>query len=50
LWNVGNEHSELRFITENAEVTKARIFLVKSVLNVVKSALAIFKITPIEKM
>jgi arginyl-tRNA synthetase len=50
LWNIGNEHSELRFITENAEVTKARIFLVKSVLNVVKSALAIFKITPIEKM
>ena len=50
LWNIGNEHSELRFITENAEVTKVRIFLVKSVLNVVKSALAIFKITPIEKM
>jgi arginyl-tRNA synthetase len=50
LWNAGNEDHSLRFISENQELTKARMKLVKSVLNVLKSAFSIFKITPLEKM
>jgi arginyl-tRNA synthetase len=49
-WNMGNEDPKLRIITENEAETKARIFLVKSVLNVISSAFSIFKITPLERM
>ena len=50
LWNMGNENHNLRFITEDAELTKARMFLVKSIINIINSSFSIFKITPMERM
>ncbi len=51
LWNEGNENHDLRFIVENrSSLTGARLFLVKCVLNIIKSSFNIFKITPLEKM
>lgn len=50
LWNMGNENHKLRFIIEDEALTKARMFMVYSMLNVISSAFSIFKITPLERM
>jgi len=51
LWNKGSENRDLKFIIkENLEVTKARIYLVQGVANIIKSGLEIFNITAVEEM
>ncbi len=49
-WNLGNENPKMRFISENQDLTKARIFLIRAILNIINSSLSVFKITPMEKM
>lgn len=49
-WNMGNENHSLRFISEDIELTKSRMFMVSAVLNVISSAFSIFKIDPMERM
>lgn len=50
LWNKGNENSELRFIVDDEELTKARLALIKSVAIVIASGLEIIGIEPVERM
>lgn len=50
LWNMGNENHSLRFLTDNENLSAARMFLVKAVMNVILSAFSIFEIKPIERM
>lgn len=49
-WNLGNEDQALKFITEDVEISKSRMFLVFSVRNIIFSAFSIFNIDPITKM
>ena len=51
LWNEGMSDQDLRFIIKNnAQLTKARIYLLISVTRIIKSALAIFNIKPLKEM
>lgn len=51
LWNKGNDNVDLRFIIDdNAEITKARMALIKSVAHVIASGLMILGVVPAEEM
>jgi arginyl-tRNA synthetase len=51
LWNKGNEDPGARFIiTEDEELTVARLALIKGVALVIESGLAIMGVTPVEEM
>ncbi len=51
LWNKGKEHDNLRFIIEgNAELTLARLALVKALSLVIKSALCVIGVDAVEEM
>ena len=50
-WNLGNEDKTLRIIQEeNMQLTERRLLLIKKSLNIIKSGLEIFKISPLEWM
>lgn len=49
-WNMGNENHELKILTENEELTNARIFLIQCVLSVLSANFKVFGITPLSKM
>jgi arginyl-tRNA synthetase len=50
-WNRGNENEALRFIVaDDAELTAARLALVRAVAVVVASGLAVMGVTPVEEM
>lgn len=51
LWNKGNDNPELKFIiSDNLNVTKARIFLILALKKVISCSLDIFNIKAIEQM
>lgn len=51
LWSKGRDNKDLRFIIpEDIELTKARLTLLKSVINIVGSGLRLIGVTPVEKM
>ncbi|MDH5796401.1 MAG: arginine--tRNA ligase [Anaplasmataceae bacterium] len=50
LWNAGNQNNEVKFIVEDDEKSKARIYLNIAINNVILSGFNILNITPIEKM
>ena len=51
LWNRGNEDANLRFLVrDDAELTAARLALVKGVAVVIASGLGIFGVEPVEEM
>ena len=50
-WNEGKSNDNLRFIVENDDnLTKARLFLIKSVIKIIASGLSIFNIKPMAEM
>jgi arginyl-tRNA synthetase len=51
LWNKGSDNHNLKFIIKNdLEITKARIYLVLGVRNIIKTGLEIFNIKALEEM
>ncbi len=50
LWNKGNDEAGLRFLQENAEVSKAKIALARAVGVVICAGLGILGVTPAEEM
>ena len=51
LWNGGRDNPDLKFIQpENREATKARLYLVRCVSNVIRSGLGLLSITAAEEM
>ncbi len=50
LWNLGKESEEYRFITENAEVSCARLALLAAIINVITILLQLIGVKPLEKM
>lgn len=51
LWNKGRENTLLRFIvTENPELTRARLAMIQGVTHVIASGLELFGVTPVEEM
>ena len=51
LWNGGRDEPELKFIqNDNAEITKARLYLVNSVSIVIRSGLKLLSINAAEEM
>ena len=51
LWNKGNDNASLRFIVaEDKKLTRARLVLIKAVLTVLASGLAVMGCTPIEEL
>lgn len=51
LWNKGNTDAGARFIVKgDAEVTKARLALLRAVATVIASGLAVLGVTPVEEM
>ena len=50
LWNKGNTDPKMRFITPDAEVTKARLAMVKAVSVVIRSGVAILGVEATEEM
>lgn len=49
-WNLGKENEEYRFITDNNEVSCARLALVTGIMNVITIGLRLMGISPMEKM
>lgn len=51
LWSKGRDDQSLRFIVqENRELTKARLTLLKAVINIIGSGLRLIGVSPVEKM
>lgn len=51
LWNKGKDDKSLRFIiADDAELTLARLAMIRGVANVIASGLAVFGVTPVEEM
>jgi len=51
LWNKGKDEARLRFLLEDdADVSLARLGLVRAVASVVASGLKIFGVQPLEEM
>ena len=50
LWNAGRDNSTLRFITDDEELTEARLALVSTTRSVIAQGLALMGITPLEEM
>lgn len=50
LWNLGMQDSHFRFISDDENLTKSRIFLVEATKNVIASVLSVLKIKPVTKM
>lgn len=51
LWSKGRDDQSLRFIIqENKELTKARLTLLKAVINIIGSGLRLIGVSPVEKM
>ncbi len=51
LWNMGNDNTDLRFImADDAELTRARLALIRGVAVVIASGLNIFGVEPKEEM
>jgi arginyl-tRNA synthetase len=51
LWSKGKDNKDLRFIIlEDIELTKARLILLKSVINIIGSGLRLIGVTPVDKM
>lgn len=51
LWNKGKDNALLRFIvSENPELTKARLSMIHGVAHVIASGLLIFGVTPVKEM
>jgi len=51
LWNMGKDNTDLRFIvTDDAELTLARLALIRGVALVIASGLNIFGVEPKEEM
>ena len=50
LWNHGNDHSEMRFIIENKELTQQRLCLIYCVAGIIKSGMDILGVSCPESM
>lgn len=51
LWNKGNKDKGLRFVmADDAELTLARLAMIRGVANVIASGLKVFGVTPVEEM
>lgn len=50
LWNLGKEDEEYKFITEDKEVSSARLALVEVVSKVIRIGLQLIGVKPLEKM
>ena len=51
LWNKGKDDAALRFIvSDDQELTRARLALVQGIKHVIASGLTIFSVRPIEEM
>ena len=51
LWNKGKDDKSLRFvIADDAELTLARLAMIRAVANVIASGLQVFGVTPVEEM
>ena len=50
LWNAGNEDQKRRFISENAPVSRARLFLANAIGQVIRNGLALMGVEPIHQM
>ncbi|KHL25270.1 arginyl-tRNA synthetase [Croceibacterium mercuriale] len=49
-WNMGNDDHALRIITEDAELTQARLFLATQIGQVVKNGLALLGVEAVEEL
>lgn len=50
LWNRGNDDPSLRFIVEDADLSRARLALLGAVAQVIRNGLAIMGVEPVEEM
>jgi arginyl-tRNA synthetase len=51
LWNKGNDNKGLRFIvTDDKDLTLARLAMIRAVANVIASGLEVFGVTPVKEM
>jgi len=50
LWNRGNDDPSLRFIVDDAELSRARLALIGVVAQVIRNGLAIMGVEPVEEM
>ncbi|MGK2285809.1 arginine--tRNA ligase [Pedomonas sp. V897] len=50
LWNRGNDDPSLRFIVDDAELSRARLALIQAVAQVIRNGLAIMGVEPVEEM
>ncbi len=51
LWNKGSENIDLKFIiSNNSDVTQARIYMLRVLMLIIATALEIFNVKPIEEM
>ena len=50
LWNRGNDDPSLRFIVDDAELSRARLALIGAVAQVIRNGLAVMGVEPVEEM
>ena len=50
LWTKGKDEATLRFLVADADLTRARLALVRAVALVIASGLAVFGVEPVEEM
>ena len=50
LWNVGNDSADRRFIVEDGEVTRARLFLADAIGQIIRNGLSIMGVEAVREM